>query len=123
MIFNISTDSQIQKKIKEEFSDCTVLSIAHRLSTVIDYDKIMVCLLMLICGFYHFINRDILLQILESGEVKDCGIPYILLQDSGSMLHKLAKSSGEREFQDLFEVAEKAYKAHKDSCRSKSADH
>ena len=48
LIFNISTDSQIQKKIREEFSECTVLSIAHRLSTVIDYDKIMVCLIMLI---------------------------------------------------------------------------
>ena len=36
------TDELIQMIIRREMSHCTVLTIAHRLSTVADYDKIMV---------------------------------------------------------------------------------
>ena len=36
------TDSLIQTLIRKEFNDVTVLCIAHRLDTIIDYDRIMV---------------------------------------------------------------------------------
>ena len=36
------TDEFIQRKIKEKFHDATVITIAHRLTTIADYDKIIV---------------------------------------------------------------------------------
>ncbi|CAH1759676.1 5084_t:CDS:2 [Entrophospora sp. SA101] len=35
-------DDKIQRMIRNEFVDCTILCIAHRLRTVIDYDRILV---------------------------------------------------------------------------------
>ena len=36
------TDSIIQKIIRKEFYDCTTLTIAHRLNTIVDSDKVLV---------------------------------------------------------------------------------
>ena len=58
---DVKTDHLIQKAIRAEgglFADSTVLAIAHRLETVIDYDKIMV---------------------LEAGEIVEFGSPLELL--------------------------------------------
>lgn len=39
---DFQTDKAIQKTIATEFADCTILCIAHRLHTVIEYDRILV---------------------------------------------------------------------------------
>ena len=36
------TDELIQRAIRDKFEECTVLTVAHRLRTVIDSDRIMV---------------------------------------------------------------------------------
>merc|ERR1740131_323513 len=39
---DLETDDLVQATIRKEFAGCTVLTIAHRLNTILDYDKILV---------------------------------------------------------------------------------
>ncbi|KAF6038712.1 ABCC5 [Bugula neritina] len=61
-------DSLIQETIKEVFADCTMLTIAHRLNTVVNYDKILV---------------------LNNGEVMEFDKPENLLADRTSEFSKM----------------------------------
>ena len=36
------TEALLQKSLKEGMKDCTVITIAHRIKTIINYDKILV---------------------------------------------------------------------------------
>ncbi|XP_057563578.1 ATP-binding cassette sub-family C member 4 isoform X2 [Hippopotamus amphibius kiboko] len=78
------TDELIQKKIREKFAQCTVLTIAHRLNTIIDSDKIMV---------------------LDSGRLKEYDEPYVLLQNRDSLFYKMVQQLGKAEAAALTETA------------------
>eukprot|EP00762_Andalucia_godoyi_P004436 ANDGO_08139.mRNA.1 ABC transporter C family member 3 len=52
------TDALIQKTIRAEFSNCTILTIAHRLNTIVDYDRVIV---------------------MDGGRIVETGMPGILL--------------------------------------------
>ena len=36
---DFETDEQIQKTVREQFTNATVITIAHRLDTIMDYDR------------------------------------------------------------------------------------
>ncbi|KAK9359938.1 P-loop containing nucleoside triphosphate hydrolase protein [Lipomyces starkeyi] len=80
------TDAQVQLTIRAEFSHCTILTIAHRLRSIIDYDMILV---------------------LDSGHVKEYNKPHLLLQDKDSIFRSMCESSGELDV--LEQLARTAY--------------
>ncbi len=41
-LFYCRTDEIIQQAIREQFTECTVVTIAHRLNTIMDSDRILV---------------------------------------------------------------------------------
>ncbi|CAJ0585805.1 unnamed protein product, partial [Mesorhabditis spiculigera] len=65
---DLQTDSLIQKTIREQFADCTVFTIAHRLNTILDYDRIMV---------------------LDQGEIREFDAPDTLLADRNTIFAKM----------------------------------
>merc|ERR1719300_2215281 len=70
---DLETDDLIQGTIRKEFADSTVLTIAHRLNTIMDYDKIMV---------------------LDKGLLVEYDTPDNLLTDDKTIFHGMAKDAG-----------------------------
>ena len=67
------TDDLIQKTIRKEFKECTVLTIAHRLNTILDSDKIFV---------------------LGKGKILEVDSPSNLLKNTKSHFHSMAIDAG-----------------------------
>ncbi|KAJ8983685.1 hypothetical protein NQ317_003473 [Molorchus minor] len=67
------TCEDLQKSIKECFADCTVITIAHRMNTVADSDKVMV---------------------VDGGRIVEYDTPEALLQNTNGFFYSLNKQSG-----------------------------
>ncbi|KAJ2802201.1 hypothetical protein H4R20_003374 [Coemansia guatemalensis] len=67
-----ATDEIIQQTIRSEFKDCTVLTIAHRLNTVIDSDMVLV---------------------VDNGQLAEYDTPQNLLSNKDSLFAKLVEES------------------------------
>ncbi|KAK7682642.1 hypothetical protein QCA50_014442 [Cerrena zonata] len=80
---DIALDDQIQRTIREEFRGAIVITIAHRLKTVLDYDRILV---------------------LGGGEIREFDTPKALLQKRGGTFRDMCRASADwsslQEFMD-----------------------
>uniref|UniRef100_A0A4Y0ASL4 ABC-type glutathione-S-conjugate transporter n=1 Tax=Anopheles funestus TaxID=62324 RepID=A0A4Y0ASL4_ANOFN len=70
---DLETDDLIQRTIRTEFKDCTVLTIAHRLNTIMDSDKVIV---------------------LDKGQIVEFAPPTELLQSKNTAFYSMAKDAG-----------------------------
>ncbi|XP_016840836.1 multidrug resistance-associated protein 1 isoform X3 [Nasonia vitripennis] len=70
---DLETDDLIQRTIREEFKECTVLTIAHRLNTILDSDRVIV---------------------LDKGAIVEFESPDSLLQKPESAFYSMAKDAG-----------------------------
>lgn len=78
------TDQFIQRTIRTKFADCTIITIAHRLQTVMDCDKILV---------------------LDHGNLQEYDHPHILLQNPNGKLNNFIMHTGNANQKYLREVA------------------
>ncbi|XP_030376834.1 probable multidrug resistance-associated protein lethal(2)03659 isoform X2 [Scaptodrosophila lebanonensis] len=83
------TDALIQTTIRKKFKDCTVLTIAHRLHTVMDSDRIMV---------------------MDAGHVVEFDTPYELLTNSkNKVFYGMVMQTGKATFEHLLKMAQEAH--------------
>jgi len=84
---DVQTDAKIQEMIRVAFKECTVFTIAHRLDTIIDYDKIVV---------------------LDYGHLKEHGSGAELIDMEDGIFASLVKETGPTQAPRLRSVARKA---------------
>ncbi|XP_067646367.1 probable multidrug resistance-associated protein lethal(2)03659 [Eurosta solidaginis] len=90
------TDALIQTTIRSKFRNCTVLTIAHRLHTIMDSDKVLV---------------------MDAGRAVEFGSPFELLTVSKTkVFYGMVKEAGDSAFDNLLMVAQKA---HEENLRAK----
>ncbi|XP_049951176.1 probable multidrug resistance-associated protein lethal(2)03659 isoform X3 [Schistocerca serialis cubense] len=84
------TDALIQQTVRQRFSDCTVLTIAHRLHTIMDSDKVLV---------------------MDGGNLKEFDHPHILLSDNNSIFYSMVEQTGKAAAEELRAIAEESYRS------------
>ncbi|XP_048482044.1 ATP-binding cassette sub-family C member 4 [Plutella xylostella] len=82
------TDFLIQKTIRSKFAECTVLTIAHRLHTVMDSDKVLV---------------------MDAGQKVEFDHPHRLLQTERGVLRGMLEQTGRATADNLARIAQQAY--------------
>lgn len=82
------TDSLIQTTIRKKFASCTVLTIAHRLNTIIDSNKVLV---------------------MNFGEAVEFGHPHELLRNANGFFSKMLHETGRTMEDNLRQLAKEAF--------------
>lgn len=88
------TDALIQTTIRTKFANCTILTIAHRLHTVMDCDKVLV---------------------MDAGRLIEYGEPYELLNElaGNKTFYSMVKQTGRTTFESLCRMAKEAHESRK----------
>ncbi|CUG91357.1 ABC transporter, putative, partial [Bodo saltans] len=81
---DFEADALIQRTLRTAFKDCTVLTIAHRLATVIDSDRIM---------------------LMEHGVLKEYDSPANLVRRDESLFNAMLKRLGPEQYGMLYNEA------------------
>lgn len=82
------TDEMIQRTIRERFIDSTVITVAHRLYTVIDADRLLV---------------------MDAGVAVEFDEPYLLMQNKNGVFRKMVEALGPQEYERLLSIAKDKY--------------
>ncbi|KAI8850822.1 P-loop containing nucleoside triphosphate hydrolase protein [Chytridium lagenaria] len=85
---DIKTDAAIQKALRVSFKESTILTVAHRLVTIIDYDRILV---------------------LQNGEVVEFDTPNTLVNQAGGIFSNLVDETGPSNAALLRKIAEEGF--------------
>ncbi|XP_056011170.1 ATP-binding cassette sub-family C member 4-like isoform X2 [Ostrea edulis] len=84
-----NTDTLIQETIRSRFHNCTVLTVAHRIHTIMDSDRVMV---------------------LDQGNLVEFNTPFKLLQNENGFFKNLVQQTGKAQAKHLLALAEKHHK-------------
>lgn len=68
---DLETEQLIWRVLQEEFRDCTIIAIAHRLETIIGFDRV---------------------AVMDEGSIIEFDDPRMLLKDTNSAFSKLRRT-------------------------------
>lgn len=83
-----TTDHLLHKTIRKHFAHCTVLTIAHRLHSIMDCDRVLV---------------------MDAGKIVEFDHAHCLLQINDGFLSKLVNETGPTDAQYLTDLAHQSY--------------
>ena len=85
---DFESDAKIQAIIRKQFAACTVITIAHRLATVADSDRILV---------------------MDGGVAAEFEAPSILLKDKNSRFFAMVEALGPEQFERVVALADRTH--------------
>lgn len=89
ILFFYRTDALIQKTIRKKFAKCTVLTVAHRLNTIMDSDKVLV---------------------MDQGTMIEFDHPFNLLKNPNSVFYHMVNESGRAMSEQLKKIATESFR-------------